>query len=100
MASFLVLAASACYGFEDRGTMIAAASPALYANGAACGRRYSVACTSGTNAVPNPCRNGRVTVTVVDLCPGCPANGLDLSQEAFSIIADPAAGRINIDYTQ
>ncbi|CAK9151640.1 unnamed protein product [Ilex paraguariensis] len=92
--------ASACFGFEDRGTMMAAASQDLYANGAACGRRYSVACTSGTHADPNLCRNGNVTVTVVDLCPSCPLSGLDLSLEAFSTIADPAAGKINIDYTR
>ncbi|CAI9782988.1 unnamed protein product [Fraxinus pennsylvanica] len=31
---------SACYGFEDRGTMIAAANPSLYNNGGACGQRF------------------------------------------------------------
>ncbi|KAI3444104.1 hypothetical protein Pfo_000769 [Paulownia fortunei] len=84
---------SACFGFQDQGTMIAAANPALYNNGAACGRSYRVRCT-GAN-----CRNGEVTVRIVDLCPGCGPNQLDLSREAFSIIADPNAGRIQIDYT-
>ncbi|XP_021755345.1 EG45-like domain containing protein [Chenopodium quinoa] len=91
---------SSCYGFEDQGTMIAAASADIFQNRAACGRMYRVTCTSGTNqGVPQPCRGGSVTVKVVDLCPGCSANGLDLSMEAFSVIADPNAGRINIDYT-
>ncbi|KNA14513.1 hypothetical protein SOVF_106900 [Spinacia oleracea] len=91
---------SSCYGFEDHGTMIAAASGDVFQNRAACGRRYRVTCTSGTNqGVPQPCRGGSVIVEVVDLCPGCSANGLDLSFEAFSVIADPNAGRINIDFT-
>ncbi|XP_018821980.1 EG45-like domain containing protein [Juglans regia] len=91
---------SACYGYQDQGVMIAAASDALWDNGNACGRMYSVSCTGPTNAgVPQPCRNGPVTVKIVDRCPspGCQAT-IDLSQEAFSQIADPAAGKINIDY--
>ncbi|CAA0809682.1 Putative EG45-like domain containing protein 1 [Striga hermonthica] len=84
---------SACFGNVDQGTMIAAANRDLYNNGAACGQSYTVTCT-GAN-----CRNGAVTVRIVDLCPGCGPNQLDLSQEAFAIIADPNAGRIQIDYT-
>jgi expansin (peptidoglycan-binding protein) len=40
-------------------------------------------------------------VKVVDRCPspGCKAT-LDLSEEAFSTIANTAAGKINIDYKQ
>ncbi|EPS68012.1 hypothetical protein M569_06763 [Genlisea aurea] len=91
---------SACYGFADQGTMIAAANPSLYANGGACGSRYTIRCTGGTNQTPNPCRNGQVTVTIVDLCPGCGPNQFDLSYEAFSVIGNPDAGRIQIDYTQ
>ncbi|KAI4295350.1 hypothetical protein L6164_035404 [Bauhinia variegata] len=97
---YTVYVPSACYGYEDQGTLIAAANPSLYNNGAACGRMYRVTCTGGTNNVPNPCRSGSVTVKIVDLCPGCGENQLDLSQEAFSQIANPDAGRITIDYTQ
>ncbi|KAK9715542.1 hypothetical protein RND81_06G171900 [Saponaria officinalis] len=90
---------SSCYGNQDMGTMIAAVSADIFQNKAACGRMYTVTCTSGTNlGVPMPCRGGSVTVKVVDLCPGCSANGFDLSQEAFSVIADPNEGRININY--
>ncbi|WOL15196.1 EG45-like domain containing protein [Canna indica] len=85
---------SACYGFVDKGVMIAAASPAVYASGAACGRQYTVTCTGPASA----CRGASVVVTVVDLCPGCTGTSLDLSQEAFAIIADPNAGRINIEF--
>ncbi|XP_028775426.1 EG45-like domain containing protein [Neltuma alba] len=98
---YTVYVPSACYGFQDQGTMIAAASDPIYNNGAACGRMYRVTCTSGTNSVPNPCKAGSVTVKVVDRCPspGCQAT-LDLSQEAFSLIANPDAGKVNIDYVQ
>ncbi|XP_057787763.1 EG45-like domain containing protein isoform X2 [Salvia miltiorrhiza] len=90
---------SSCYGFEDRGTMVAAANPALFNNRAACGQRYTVRCTGPTNqGVPQPCRNGPITVTIVDLCPGCAADQIDLSEQAFNAIADPNAGRILIDY--
>ncbi|KAG6486027.1 hypothetical protein ZIOFF_054597 [Zingiber officinale] len=47
---------SSCFGFQDRGVLIAAAGDSIWGNRAACGRRYTVSCTGGTNAVPNPCR--------------------------------------------
>ncbi|KAL5699367.1 EG45-like domain containing protein [Ranunculus cassubicifolius] len=93
---------SSCYGFQDNGVMIAAASEAIWNNRAACGRMYRVTCTGPTNqGVPQPCRGNGVTVKIVDLCPspGCQAT-IDLSQEAFSMIADPNAGKITIEYTQ
>lgn len=95
-----MITASACYGYEDRGTLIAAANPGLYNNGAACGQRYTVQCTGSINGGASPCRNGVVTVTIVDRCAGCGPDQLDLSQEAFSTIADPNAGRIRIDYNR
>nr|CAB3468847.1 unnamed protein product [Digitaria exilis] len=91
---------SACYGFTDEGTMIAAASEALWNGGAACGSFYTVTCTGGTNETPNPCNPGTsVTVKIVDLCPspGCQAT-LDLSEQAFSIIGNLNAGKIDINY--
>ncbi|KAL2232749.1 UNVERIFIED_CONTAM: Expansin-A4 [Sesamum indicum] len=90
---------SSCYGFENQGTMIAAANAALFNNSAACGRRYRVRCTGSTNqGIPQPCRNGEITVKIVDMCPGCEANQVDLSLQAFATIADLDAGRINIDF--
>ncbi|KAJ6812371.1 putative EG45-like domain containing protein [Iris pallida] len=92
--------ASACDGFTDDGTMIAAASEAIWDNGGACGRVYSVTCTGATNAgVSQPCRGGSVSVRIVDRCPPPYCRGtIDLSQEAFEIIADPDAGKILITY--
>ncbi|KAJ0591934.1 putative EG45-like domain containing protein, plant [Helianthus annuus] len=68
---------------------------------AACGTRYRVTCTGRTNlGVLEPCTGQSVDVTVVDLCPGCASDQIDLSQEAFAVIANPDAGRILIDYVQ
>nr|CAB3471251.1 unnamed protein product [Digitaria exilis] len=99
---YTVYTPSACYGFQDEGTMIAAASEELWDGGAACGTMYTVTCVGGTNETPNPCNPGTsVTVKIVDLCPspGCQAT-LDLSQEAFSAIGNLDAGKIVIDYNQ
>uniref|UniRef100_A0A0D9WTG4 Expansin-like EG45 domain-containing protein n=1 Tax=Leersia perrieri TaxID=77586 RepID=A0A0D9WTG4_9ORYZ len=98
---YTVYTPSACYGFQDQGTMIAAASDGLWDGGRACGRMYTVRCVRGTNAVPNPCKGGQVTVKIVDRCPspGCTST-LDLSQEAFNVIGNPDAGRIVVDYNQ
>ncbi|GAB4853613.1 hypothetical protein Ancab_017804 [Ancistrocladus abbreviatus] len=90
---------SACYGNANQGTMIAAGSPALYKNGAGCGKRYIVKCTGAANGGQNPCTGRSVTVKLVDLCPGCPGP-FDLSQEAFAIIANTAAGKIIVDYQE
>ncbi len=41
---------------------------------------------------------GSVDVRIVDLCPGCVAGQLDLSQQAFAKIADLPQGRVNISW--
>ncbi|KAH7845922.1 hypothetical protein Vadar_007541 [Vaccinium darrowii] len=58
-------------------------------------------CTGPTNpGVPQPCTGQSVVVKVVDYCPpGCAAT-IDLSQEAFSVIANRDAGKINIEFNQ
>ncbi|KAK2979729.1 hypothetical protein RJ640_002036 [Escallonia rubra] len=90
---------SACYGNKDQGVMIAAVGESMWNNGAACGRRYTIRCTGPTNqGIPQPCTGSSVTVRVVDRCAGCGANQFDLSQQAFSRIANTDAGRIKIDY--
>ncbi|EEF31528.1 EG45-like domain containing protein [Ricinus communis] len=93
---------SACYGYEDQGVMIAAASEAIWNNGAACGQMYQVNCISGTNeGTPFPCwASGSVVVKIVDRCPASCRGTIDLSQEAFASIADPNSGVIHITYQQ
>ncbi|XP_020547750.1 EG45-like domain containing protein [Sesamum indicum] len=92
---------SSCDGYQNDGVMIAAASDAIWDNKAACGRSYKVTCTGATNkGVPHPCTGQSVVVRIVDYCPpGCRGT-IDLSQEAFSIIANPAAGKVNIQFHQ
>ncbi|KAK1440435.1 hypothetical protein QVD17_06262 [Tagetes erecta] len=94
---------SACYGYDDKGVMIAAANQDLWEGGAVCGKYFQVTCTGGTNlGTPHPCTsNPTVTVLITDFCPppGCKGD-LDLSHESFSLIADPAAGGIKISYKQ
>lgn len=92
---------SSCYGFDTKpfpaGNMIAAASSDVFGNRAACGTYYEITCKGAASGGRNPCKkNPTVKVMVVDLCPGCNKNSFDLSQEAFSKIADLDAGRINI----
>ena len=94
----MFIAASKCFGFDDQGVMIAAASEAIFNDGEACGQFYQVTCLSGTNlGTPMPCLDGSVVVKIVDLCPPGSCRGtIDLSQEAFASIVDLASGVINI----
>jgi expansin (peptidoglycan-binding protein) len=41
---------------------------------------------------------GSVTVRIVDLCPGCDPGDIDLSQAAFSRIADLSDGRVAVSW--
>ncbi|KAJ4957614.1 hypothetical protein NE237_024725 [Protea cynaroides] len=92
---------SACYGNQDHGVMIAAASDTFWNSGAACGTYYTVTCTGPTNpGVAQPCTGASVTVMIVDHCPSGCAGIIDLSEEAFATIADMKAGKVNIDYNQ
>ncbi|MEZ4869031.1 MAG: expansin EXLX1 family cellulose-binding protein [Caldilineaceae bacterium] len=67
--------------------MVAAVNADEYDNAALCGAYVQV---TGPNGV--------VTVRIVDLCPECTAGHLDLSQEAFALIADPVEGRVAITW--
>ncbi len=67
--------------------MVAAMNAPDYANAAWCGACLEV--TSGS---------AKVTVRVVDQCPGCKHGDLDLSQQAFLILSPLAAGRIPITW--
>ncbi len=42
--------------------------------------------------------DGTITVRIVDLCPECSAGHLDLSEEAFALIAEPRLGRVEISW--
>jgi expansin (peptidoglycan-binding protein) len=67
--------------------LVAAMNQPDYAHAVWCG-----ACVSVTGP------KGSVTVRIVDQCPGCARGALDLSAQAFDLIADHAAGRVPITW--
>ncbi|CAK9176825.1 unnamed protein product [Ilex paraguariensis] len=78
---------------------VARASDGLWNNRTACGRRNRVRCTAANNLFPRPYIGATVDVTIVDYCSKC--NGtINLSRDAFSIIANLEAGNIWIEYNQ
>ncbi len=57
-----------------------------------------VKCIGATNLAPQPCKADLVTVKIVDYSPpGCRGT-INLSEDTFSKIAHPSAGRIKIEY--
>ncbi|TDL14868.1 barwin-like endoglucanase [Rickenella mellea] len=61
--------------------------------------RYSASLCGKQIIVTNTDNEKQVTVTVQDMCPGCPnAASLDLSVAAFNQIGDPDTGVLNIKY--
>ncbi|KAK9210500.1 hypothetical protein WN944_002871 [Citrus x changshan-huyou] len=77
--------------------MTGAAGDALWNNGAVLGKMLRHKCTEARNAVPHPWTSNNVNVKIVDHCSGCPST-IGLSREAFTQIANPVSGIINIDY--
>jgi expansin (peptidoglycan-binding protein) len=67
--------------------MVAAMNAEEFANSAVCGSYIQVTGPKGT-----------VTIRIVDLCPECHAGHLDLSREAFALIADLPQGRVPITW--
>ena len=67
--------------------LVAAMNQPDYAHAVWCG-----ACVNVTGP------KGSVTVRIVDQCPGCARGALDLSTQAFDMIADHAAGRVPITW--
>jgi hypothetical protein len=66
--------------------LVAAINDEQYSK-ANCGRCVSVTGPKGT-----------VTVRIIDKCPGCDSGDLDLSETAFSKIANKSAGRVKITW--
>jgi expansin (peptidoglycan-binding protein) len=77
-----------CSFDQDVGVMYGALNATDYEGSRACGAHLEVTGPEGT-----------ITVQVVDQCPECAKGDIDLSPEAFDLIADPAAGRVPITWT-
>ncbi|WZZ70133.1 hypothetical protein YC2023_081503 [Brassica napus] len=89
---------SACYGNQYE-TMVTGVRNNLWQGSRACGRRYRVRCIGPTYNFPRACTGRSVIVKVVDLCRE-PCNGdLNLSRDAFRVIANTDAGNVRVEYT-
>jgi expansin (peptidoglycan-binding protein) len=71
-------------------------TPADYLVAAINDEQYSKANCGRCVSVTGP--KGTVIVRVIDKCPGCDAGDLDLSETAFTKIADKSAGRVKITW--
>ncbi|MET9226468.1 cysteine/serine endopeptidase inhibitor [Lentzea sp. NPDC003310] len=114
------VASAAVLSFVFSGTAAAVSGTASWYNDAgygACGTQINaatqmlVAAPAALWTTPNPnndplCRksirvthNGRtITVPIRDKCPSCPSNKIDLSQPAFSSLANTSVGIINVTW--
>ena len=114
------IASAAVLSFVFSGTASAVSGTASYYNDAgygACGTKINaatellVAAPAALWTTPNPnndplCRksirvtyNGRtITVPIKDKCPSCASNKIDLSQPAFSRLANTSVGIINVTW--
>lgn len=92
---------SECYGNDQSrfppGPMIARVSSDVFNHNAACGHMYDITCRGGANGGDNPCtEHPTVRVKVVDVSRETKRNTFELSQQAFSRIANTDAGRLRI----
>ncbi|SFR28219.1 Rare lipoprotein A (RlpA)-like double-psi beta-barrel [Lentzea waywayandensis] len=114
------VASAAILSFVFSGTASAVSGTASYYNDAgygACGTKINaatellVAAPAALWTTPNPnndplCRksirvthNGKtITVRIKDKCPSCASNKIDLSQPAFSRLANTSVGIINVTW--
>ncbi|KAL0802943.1 hypothetical protein Bca101_058119 [Brassica carinata] len=89
---------SACYGNQYE-TMVTGVRSNLWQGSQACGRRYRVRCIGPTYNFRGACTGRSVVVKVVDFCRD-PCNGdLNLSRDAFRVIANTDAGNVRVEYT-
>ncbi|KDR78242.1 hypothetical protein GALMADRAFT_209653 [Galerina marginata CBS 339.88] len=86
-ATFFAPGLGACGQHNNDNDLIVALSAPKYGNGSNCGKRIKV-----------NYKGKSVTVKVVDKCPGCASNDIDLSPAAFSRLANQDLGRIKVDW--
>ncbi|ESK93163.1 non-catalytic module family expn protein [Moniliophthora roreri MCA 2997] len=77
----------ACNAPSANYDLVAGLPPGHYANGSKCWRHLNV-----------HYQGKSIDVTVVDLCPGCGPNDINLSEGAFQLLAPLAVGRIRVHW--
>jgi expansin (peptidoglycan-binding protein) len=86
-ATYYDVGLGSCGEENSNDEMVVALSPDRMDGGEACGRTIQV-----------DTEDGSVSATVVDTCPGCDYNSIDLSPAAFDNIGDQARGRIDVTW--
>ncbi|CAO3589681.1 unnamed protein product [Absidia cylindrospora] len=87
-ATYYTVGLGSCGKTSTDRQLVAALSSDLMSKGKYCGKKIKIKTPTGT-----------VTATVVDTCPGCAKNSVDLSITAFKKIGKVAAGRISINWS-
>ncbi|XP_030456266.2 EG45-like domain containing protein [Syzygium oleosum] len=91
---------AACPNFtmKNSGVMIPGVRDELWNNGTPCGPMPTVRSAKPPDRLPHPCKDGVITVKVVDYCRQ-PCNGvINLSRDAFARIANLDAGKVWVVY--
>ncbi|KAH9476828.1 EG45-like domain containing protein [Psilocybe cubensis] len=86
-ATFFFPGLGACGLVNSDSDFIVALSTTQFQSGAKCG-----------TVIPDEVNGQTVMAQVVDLCPGCAANDVDLSPAAFSGLASTDLGRIQVSW--
>ncbi|XP_027117807.1 putative EG45-like domain containing protein 1 [Coffea arabica] len=89
---------NACYKLPT-GIKFVSLSDQYWDGGARCDKRYNVTCIGPrSQGSATPCTGESVVVRTIDHCVDC-EQSIVLSKEAFTIIADPEAGTIDVEFT-
>ncbi|KAL0945409.1 hypothetical protein HGRIS_000901 [Hohenbuehelia grisea] len=86
-ATYYYTGLGACGAYSQNSDFIVALPPSQYNNGANCWRHIKVQYQGRT-----------IDATVVDLCPGCGGDSIDLSPGAFQALSSLDAGRIRVTW--
>ncbi|KAH8091721.1 RlpA-like double-psi beta-barrel-protein domain-containing protein-containing protein [Cristinia sonorae] len=98
-ATFYTPGLGACGGINTEKDFIVAVSTQIFNGfpGAGANPNKNPICGKKLTATS---RGKKVTVKIVDQCPGCSRDSIDLSPAAFNTLADPATGRLhNVRWT-
>ncbi|CAE6498794.1 hypothetical protein RSOLAG22IIIB_03316 [Rhizoctonia solani] len=88
-ATFFNTGLGACGKVTKDSDLIVALGPGAYQNGKMCGKTINI---------KNTKNNKSVTAKVVDLCPSCGSNNLDLSPAAFKKIGSLSTGVLSVSW--